>query len=247
MCYDRNPSKLVKLLIEWDESDETVLEMKDSLDMPEGYKLVVQEIDLAGDKCVATLYKDGSGIDTSVVAGGTTYTYEDEDDVLLFSCEVNSVFRGAKSNLVVIKYVFLRSGDVLDVDGGDAFGVLEVTSTSGGITLKNDDGITLDADSEIDIMDGLYIKVADSTELRYYLAKTVSMTCPDCPECPMVEPCPEQTPCPSCINATPEVVIEYVNVTVPAEPAKKNTPGFEAVFALVGLLAVACIVLRQRE
>ena len=33
----------------------------------------------------------------------------------------------------------------------------------------------------------------------------------------------------------------------PTEAPKKKTPGFEAVFAIAGLLAVAYLVLRQRE
>ena len=120
------------------------------------------------------------------------------------------------------------------------------------IVLENDETVTLDTDSEVEIMDGLYFKVADDDkELRYYLAKTISLTCPDCPgcpECPVVDPCPpcnETGPCP---EVTPEVIIEYVNVSVPAEEApKKDAPGFEAVFAIAGLLAVAYLVLRQRK
>ena len=248
MCYDGRTDQLVKLLIEWDGSDDKVLSMDDPMEFPEGYRLVAQEIDLAGDKCVLALFKDSKRIDTEIVEGGNTYMYEDDDDVLVFSVEVDSVFRGTVSNLVVIKYAFLRSEHILDIDGGDNFGIMEVTSTSGGITMENDGTITLDADSEIDIMDGLYFKVADNdTTLRYYLAKTVSLVCPDCPDCPEIEPCPpcNETPCP---EVTPEVIIEYVNVTVPAaEETGRNTPGFEAVFAIAGLLAIAYLVLRQKK
>jgi S-layer protein (TIGR01567 family) len=244
ICYDDRADKLVKLLIEWSDSDDKALSMDDPMTFPEGYSLNAQEIDLNGDKVVLSLYKDGKNIDTEIIEGSNTYKYYDDDDVLVFSCKIDTVFRGTASNLVVVKYVFLRSEEIIDIDGGDAFGAMEVTSTSGGITMSNDDAITLDSGSDIDIMGELYFKVADRNDLRYYLAKKTSL---DCPECPTVEPCPEQTPCPPCINATPEVVIEYVNVTDVDVPAKKDTPGFEAVFALVGLLAVAYLVLRQRE
>lgn len=248
LCYDGRTDELVKLLIEWDGSDDKILSLDDPMEFPEGYMLTAQEIDLEGDKVVLALFKDGDRIDTEIVVGKNTYTYEDDDDVLVFSVEVDSVFRGTESNLVVIKYVFLRSDTILDIDGGDSFGIMEVKSTSGKIVLKNDETVTLDADSEVEIMDGLYFKVAEDDTLRYYLAKTISLTCPECPECPVADPCPpcnETDPCP---EVTPEVIIEYVNVSVPAEEApKKDTPGFEAVFAIAGLLAIAYLVLRQRE
>ena len=252
ICYDNRTDQLVKLLIEWDSSDKTVLSMNGSMELPGGYMLVAQEIDLAGDKVWLKFYKDGKEIDNDLILGGDTYIYEDEDDVLLFSAQIESVFRGTESNMVVVKYVFLRSDTILDIDGGDSFGIMEVKSTSGKIVLENDETVTLDTDSEVEIMDGLYFKVADDDkELRYYRAKTISLTCPDCPgcpECPVVDPCPpcnETGPCP---EVTPEVIIEYVNVSVPAEEApKKDAPGFEAVFAIAGLLAVAYLVLRQRK
>lgn len=256
ICYDNRTDQLVKLLINWGSSKDAILAMDDPMELPEGYMLAAPQIDLQGDKVWLKLFKDGKCVDDSVIIGGDTYMYEDEDDVLQFSAQIESVFRGTESNLVVVKYVFMRSDDVLDVDGGDNFGVMEVKSTaSSGIVLKNDETITLDSDSEVEIMDGLYFKVADdNANLRYYLAKTISLECPECPECPAVEPCPEQTPCEPCPEVAPaEVATEPATVTEPEKEDKDDDddgatlPGFEAVFALAGLLAVACIVLRQRE
>jgi PGF-CTERM protein len=230
--------------------------MDDPMELPEGYMLAAPEIDLQGDKVWLKLYKDGECIDDSVILGGDTYVYEDEDDVLLFSAQIESVFRGTESNMVVVKYVFMRSDTILDIDGGDTFGVMEVKGTSGIIVLKNDETITLDSDSEVEIMDGLYFKVADnSTTLRYYLAKTISLECPECPECPEPEPCPEvETPNataadvdivpPEIVEATPDAKPDK---TPDPTPTKGTLPGFEAVFAVAGLLAVAYLVLRQRE
>jgi len=255
ICYDNKTDQLVKLLIEWKSSDKAVLSMKNSMELPEGYVLKAPEIDLQGDKVWLKLYKDGECIDNSLIEGGDTYVYEDENDVLQFSCKIDTVFRGTESNMVVVKYIFMRSDDILDIDGGDNFGVMEVKSTSStGIILKNDEIVTFDRDSEIEIMSGLYFKVADSTQLRYYLAKIISLDCPECPACPMCPVCNESEPCPEVI---PEVTIEYVNVTVTPDNVDdtqiddtstgKTLPGFEAVFAIAGLLAVAWLVLRQRE
>lgn len=249
ICYDNRTDQLVKLLINWGSSTKMILTMDDSMELPDGYMLAAPEIDLQGDKVWLKLYKDGECVDNSVVEGGDTYTYEDEDDVLLFSCKIDTVFRGTDSNMVVVKFVFLRSDIILDIDGGDNFGVMEVKGTSGSIVLKNDEVITLDEDSEVGIMDGLYFKVADDDDLRYYLAKTISLVCPEYSTTEPRDPCPPCDPC-------PEIVIEYINTTeyvnVTAAPdaggkSKGTLPGFESGMAIIGLLAVAVIVLRQRN
>ena len=247
--YNDRVDKLVKLLIEWKGSDSKMLGMNEDMMFSEGYSLEVREIDLTGDKTYLTLLKDGIEIDSEIITAGNLYNYFDSDDVLVFSCTVDSVFRGTDSNLVVIKYIFLRSENIIDVDTGDSFGVMKVKSVSGNtIILKNDDPLTLDSDSKVDIMTDLYFKTSDNDTLRYYLAKNIYFSCPPCPECPEIEPCPE------CNESEPEVIIEYINVTeyintteyIPADKPK-NTPGFEAVFAIAGLFIVAWIVLKQRK
>jgi S-layer protein (TIGR01567 family) len=246
IAYDNKTDKLVKLLIEWDSGDDKVLKIGEMLEMPDGYVLVAKEIDLDGGKCVLALYKDGFGLDTEIVQDGATYTYLDDEDVMIFSVKIDSVFRGTDTNMVIVKYVFLMSEDILKVGAGDNFGVMEVTSTSGGITLKNDDTVTLNKGDEVEIMGDLYFKVADSDDLRYYIAKVVSLKCEDCPTCPEVPVCPEPEPC------EPEIVkVEVINetikyVNVPAEPIK-NVPGMEAVFAIAGLLTVVWLIERKRD
>ena len=250
--YDNKTNKLVKLLIEWGGKKDVILTMADPLEFPEGYALYAQEIDLEGGKCLLALYKDGKILDLEVVEEGNAYKYFDDDDVLVFSAFVDTVFRGTDSNIVVVKFVFLRSEDIVDVRSGDNFGVMKVTSTSGGITLENDETINLDADSEIDIMNGLYFKVADHNDLRYYLAKRVSLVCPECPECPELKErlpcpdCPDPEPCPECPECpTPPPVADKPNDN--SGNSDKTTPGFEAVFAIAGLFVVGYLVLKQRD
>lgn len=251
ICYDNKTDQLVKLLINQKSSVKKMLTTGDSMEFAEGYMLDAQEIDLEGDKVFLRLYKDGKEIDASVVLGGDTYTYEDEDDVLLFSCLIDSVFRGTESNMVVVKYVFLRSADIIDVKTGDTFGVMKVKSTSGSIVLKSDETLTLDKDDEVEIMDGLYFKVADASSLRYYLAKRVSLVCPEspeCPECPELgeyPPCPDCPDCPECPE--PKTVIEYRNVTMPANKPVSDSPGFPAAIAIAGVLGIVYLGVRKRK
>ena len=248
VCYDGDTDKLVKLLVEEDGTDDHNVAMNELVTMPENFAVAVTQIDLEGDKCIIVLYKDGMSLDTEVCESGDTYIYEDDEDVMIFSCVVSQVFRGTDTNMVTLDYIWLISDDILEIDNNDAFGEMEVTSTSGGITMESDDTIELSEDSEIDLMNGLYFKVADSNDLRYYLAKTVELECDECPDEVEPAPCPEPEPCEPCPEVTPEIitVTEYVNVTVPEEPVTES-PGMEAVFAISGLLAIAYLVLRQRD
>jgi len=247
VCYDNKSDKLVKLLIEWDNNNDRTLEVGESLEMPDNYTLIIKEIDLDGGKCYITLYKNGIGIDSEIVADNTTYKYLDDNDVLVCSIKVSEVFRGTDSNVVTVEYLYLQSEDILDIDVGDSIGCLEVTSTSGGITLKNDDRIELDQDAEVDIADGLYFKVADSSGLRYYLARNVIIECPESETIYITEYINVTEPCPV---AEPEIieVVRYVNVTIPApaEPVNES-PGMEGILALCGLTGIAYLIIKQKD
>lgn len=249
VCYDGETDELVKLLVEEDGSDDHNVAMNELVVMPEMFAVAVTQIDLDGDKCIVVLYKDGVALDTEVCQSGDTYVYEDDEDVMGFSCRVSQVFRGTDTNMVTLDYLWLISDEILEIDTNDDFGEMEVTSTSGGITMESDGTIELSSDSEVDLMNGLYFKVADnSTTLRYYLAKQIALECEECPEEVEVAPCPEPTPCAPCPIVTPETVTvtEYVNVTVPEEPVNES-PGMEGIFAIAGLLAISYIALRQKD
>jgi S-layer protein (TIGR01567 family) len=105
ICYDNKTDTLVKLLIEWDSSDKVILTMSDPMQLPDGYILSAQEIDLQGDRVWLKLFQDGKCIDDAIVEGSDTYTYEDSEDVLLFSAKIDSVFRGTEvSGLRTMKH-----------------------------------------------------------------------------------------------------------------------------------------------
>lgn len=250
VCYDNNTDELVKLLIEEDGSDDHNVEMGELITLPENFAVAITQIDLNGDKAVLVLYKDGIALDTEVCASGDTYIYEDDNDVMIFSCVLDQVFRGTDTNMCTLNYMWLISDDVLEIDTNDSFGEMEVTSTSNGITMKSDGTIGLTQDDEVVLMGDLYFKVADSATLRYYLAKTVVLECEECPA--VIEPapcpdCPEPEPCP---EVTPEVIVNetVVYVDAPVEPVEDKTlPGMEAVFAIAGLLMVAYVIMKQKD
>lgn len=269
IAIDNNSDKLSKLLVEFEDDDKKTLAMGEEWYLGGGFSLTAEQIDLEGSKVIFALKKDDVTLDNEVVSthgaqSNRVYTYTadigNEDDIPVFSCYVDAVFRGTESNIVQVMYVFLIDDNVVEINSGDTYGVMEVTtaSKSGIVLMNSEDTIDLDADSIENIMGNMYFKIADDDDaIRFYpfVEYTVDDSgegsdCPECPECPEPEPCPE---------VTPEVVIEYVNVTVEPEVADETgttdetqtgdstLPGFEALFAIAGLLAIAYLVLRQRE
>ena len=167
--------KLCELLVEFEDDDKKTLAAGEAWDIGGGFSLTAYQIDLEGNKVWFYLSKDGSELDNEVVSGGDVYTYTadigGENDVPVFSCYVYATFRGTDSNLVQIKYVFLIDDDVLDIDCGDEYGVMEVmTASASQVILENDETtINLDTGTVEHIMGDMYFKIADDdTAIRFY-------------------------------------------------------------------------------
>jgi PGF-CTERM protein len=142
----------------------------------------------------------------------------------------------------------------MEIASDDTFGELEVTTVgANNLVLTNDDDLTLSKDKEIAIAGNMFFKVADSDSLRYYpYAEYViggNVTEPTEPVTPG-----EETPV-TPGEETPVTPGEETPVTpgeeTPVEETPTNetetpdTPGFEAIFAVAGLLAVAYLVRRN--
>lgn len=162
--------QLSKILI--DNDDKKSLYTGSSLILEEGYSLNIVEVDVKGDKVWVQLEKDGDVIDEGFLSSGANYVYETDlgkvDNVPLIAVHLDQVFSGTETNAVFIKGIFQVSDKYVQVENGDSFGEMEVSSTSSsGVTMKNDDSITLSRGDTIDIMGKLSFVVADSSELRF--------------------------------------------------------------------------------
>ena len=278
VAIDGNADELCKLLVEFEDDDKKTLSTGEEWDLGGGFSLTANQIDLEGDKVWFSLKKDGRELDNEVASTGAidrpqerVYTYTadigGEDDIPVFSCYVDAVFRGTDSNVVQVMYVFLIDDDVLEIETSDTYGAMEVmTASSAGIRLTNDETtIDLDLDTTEHIMGNLYFKTADddvNDNIRFYpyveytigegvVAAEEEEEPPTEVETPEANVTPTEvvTPAPEPTAAIAEETAAVAEETAaPAEePTKKKAPGFEAVFAIAGLLAVAYLVLRQRE
>jgi S-layer protein (TIGR01567 family) len=173
VAINNKADKLCKLLVEFEDGDRKTLDTGDAWDMGGGFLLEAKQIDITGTKVWFCLSKDGAELDNEVVLADGVYTYTadigGEYDVPVFSCYVDGIFK--EHNIVQIKYVFLIDNDVVDIDTGDTYGVMEVTTASSSRIILENDGtaIDLEEDREEYIMGGLYFKTADDdTAIRFY-------------------------------------------------------------------------------
>jgi S-layer protein (TIGR01567 family) len=166
--------KLCERLLEFKDDDKKTLATGEAWDLGGGFSLEAKQIDLDGNQVWLGLSKDGWEIDSEFVSPGEVYAYAPdiggEDDVPAFSCYVDAVFRGTDTNIIQVKYIFLIDDAVLEIDTGDEFGDMEVTTACAAcVILENEDPIELCEDSEEYIMGNLYFKTADNTSaIRFY-------------------------------------------------------------------------------
>ncbi|MEA3324657.1 MAG: S-layer protein domain-containing protein, partial [Euryarchaeota archaeon] len=177
VAIDNNANKLCKLLVEFKDDDKKTLSTGEEWGIGGGFVLVPNQIDLERDAVWFSLYKDGKELDSEVCSSGDphdrVYTYTadigGEDDVPVFSCYLDAIFRGTDSNIVQVMYVFLIDDNMLMIDTGDESGHMKVvTAGSAGITLINDETIDLDAGTTEQITDNIYFRIADDDVLRFY-------------------------------------------------------------------------------
>jgi S-layer protein (TIGR01567 family) len=266
-------NKLAKIVFEQDTADKTTLTVGQTWEMGGGYTLTAQSIDARSTPRLAwfVLSKDGVKLDDKVIQAAEStgtgtqgvYTYYanigGESNVPIFVTYIDSVFSGATSDMVQLKYTWLIDTKILEIKASDMYGIFKV-DTENPIVLKSDSSVSLSKDSVVTLAGELKFRVSDSDngDVRFY---------------PMVEyvigepgAVTEGTAVATVI-ATPKVnaTTNATNATVTPAQVKPETteapavtatatatatpkePGFEAVFAIAGLLAVAFLVLRQRK
>ncbi|WP_231622095.1 S-layer protein domain-containing protein [Methanococcoides methylutens] len=157
-----------------DEDDKKSVFGGTSLILEEGYALDIIEVDINGDKVFVELTKDGDEVDSTVLSSGTPYVYErdlgDVDDVPIIVINFDEIFSGRESTAVFIRGIFQISEDYLEIEAGDDFDEMTVSSiTSNYIEMENEDSISLSEGDEIEVMGEIMFKVADDDDVvRYY-------------------------------------------------------------------------------
>ncbi|WP_321430090.1 S-layer protein domain-containing protein [uncultured Methanolobus sp.] len=263
---DSDAGELVKLLLDTD--DKYTLRTGSALELAGGYELTAKQIDVDGNKVWMELSKDGEFVEDEVIDvsnGESTWDYDvdvgDQSDVIVFRVLITDVFQGQVDSLAVVEGLWLVDYEnIMEIETSDEFGEFEVDEVGSSIIMRNSGTITLSRDKEITLAEDFKIKTADNSTLRYY--PFVERTIGDAPE---VTPGDDDEE-PEIPGENGTDVIGGEDEQPPAgddteqppagddteqppadEPGEKepDTPGFEAVFAVAGLLAVAYLVRRN--
>ncbi|AKB76579.1 hypothetical protein MSHOH_0096 [Methanosarcina horonobensis HB-1 = JCM 15518] len=174
-AIDNDATNLARILYQQDESEKKTLRAGETWDIAGGYSLTLNGIDIEGDKCYFSLYRNSTELETAVISTDGTiddriFTAEDEfgDNAshIYFLTLVDSVFASADADFAVFKYTWLIDKDKpLSIDSGDEFGSFEVDQALENlIVMSNADIITInvDADRKTNITDEWYFKTSDA-------------------------------------------------------------------------------------
>ncbi|MCX9079387.1 MAG: S-layer protein domain-containing protein, partial [Candidatus Methanoperedens sp.] len=262
--------KIAKLALEMDKEEKKTLTTGETWSLGSGYEININAIDARTTPRQAwfTLKKDGAVIDEGIAQApqGTakqpavyykTKTILGESDALLFTVYVDNIFSGATSDMVQFKYAWLiDESTAREIKSADTYGVFEVTGTTDNITMTNKNSVSLTSNSETTLMGELKFKIADnSSVLRFYpkidyvvgnVSTTPTGTAVTTPR-GTVTATPGATATLTVVPTTPAPTGPGVTETGKPVATTPTEPGFELVFAIAGLLAVAYLVLRQRK
>ena len=117
VALNGHPDKLVELILEQGIDDKKVLAVGETWDVGGGWALTVTEIDVKKRTVWISLSYNGKPIDDEpALPEGAVYTYlEDiagETDVPMFVTYMDSVFAGATTDMVQLRYTWVMSRDV---------------------------------------------------------------------------------------------------------------------------------------
>lgn len=178
-------SKIAKVVIDSDHKYSIIPDEK--LDLGQGYSIQYKQLE-DDNNILIEFDKDGKYVAKSVIGlyNGKNRTWtcklnniQGLNDVPVLKVHVNPVFGSSPIGSVVqVQGIWLIDyANFTTISNSDKFGQLDDVFTNGPtLSISNKDALNLTRDSEQEIGQGLYLKIADSDELRFYpyLKKTTS-------------------------------------------------------------------------
>ncbi|MCX9014112.1 MAG: S-layer protein domain-containing protein [Candidatus Methanoperedens sp.] len=152
-----------------DDNTKRTIYVGGTVTLAEGYVLKAKDIDVTGGKTVLiSLLKDGGEVDSTVVAAGGTYIYQKKvgaiSDVPIIAIHIDTVFVGAESNAAFLNGLFQISESYTSINDGNRYGIMKITGVSdtAGITMENENTLSLAAGTTNDVMGDIKFKVANN-------------------------------------------------------------------------------------
>jgi S-layer protein (TIGR01567 family) len=172
VAVDGQARKLSEIVLEQNSTDFKNLKVNETWDLGNGYNLTLIALDkIVSPKQAAFNLSNKSGtIDIFFFEEGDVYTYlnrnlAEESDLPFFVTFIDNI----SENSVRLKYTWLISDNVTIFHASDRFGNMVVRSaTTDGFYLGNENSIILSRGAMVNLLDGLYLIVNDSSSLEYY-------------------------------------------------------------------------------
>lgn len=167
-------NQLHKVLI--DDDTQRVIYAGSTLTLNEGYVLKIKDVNMGAGTAEVwlSLLKDGNEVDDNVVSAKELYIYAPSkvgviSDLPIIALRIESIFRGKEATAAFVRGAFQISESYTTVKQGDTFDRMEVDSISADtISMTNPNVVSLDAGSSDTLMGNMRLKVADSSDIRYY-------------------------------------------------------------------------------
>ena len=253
-------------LVDEEDDDDYLLAVGESMSLPDGFSITADQIDVEGDKAMFTISQNGEAldsevVDTKAVPASPYFVYDtdldddgdDDDTVMNFT--VDTVFAGMNSNMVKIKNIDLISLDPIEIKNNDddLYKDFIVRVDAGTVRIELDDeDISLSSDGITDIFaDRISVRINDKDDYAAVVKEIIIGGVPTSTETATAVGTEEPTEPTTNVTADGTVAPTEgptdANETEVPTPEPTDVVGFEAVFAIAGLLAVAYLVMRQRE
>ena len=166
-------SRLGRVLI--DSVERQTIQNGGTLSLQDGFEAKLF-IDKSCNKTLVELYRNGTIVDRNYLSVPGTYIYRKSlanvDDIAVLALHVAET-DCAQGKSCVVDGIFQISEDLIDVNPDTTFGKMTITSVDanyGTIIMENKDkAITLSKNIDLPLMSDLWIKTANSDELRYYI------------------------------------------------------------------------------
>ncbi len=165
---------LARVIFEQNATDVKTIQMGESWNLGDGYKITANSIDVplrGEEQAWITFYKDNYTLDDEVLPNNSLYSYPATiDGAPVLVTYTSNIYRLPREDVADFKYTWLRSQNITEVEEGDIFGAMEVTSVKNdSIELRNKEPIKLAPGTAINLMGNMGIQVGSSeTELQFY-------------------------------------------------------------------------------
>ena len=163
--------KMAKLVI--DDDTKYTLKTGATLELGSGYTIVVDQIDVDGNKAYLKFFNNGREVNSSIVNTNDSTTSSwilrdkllGESNVQILRVHVKDVFQGTQDSLVEIDGVWLMDyANATEIKTGDSYGVFKYNGGAGGgvLNFELDSNFTMTSDMDKHIANNMYLKTADN-------------------------------------------------------------------------------------